>query len=46
MVGGRATGRCTLMSGLSSVLEGIANTEVSEWEYCSCRSRSGCNDAI
>ena len=27
LIGGRATGRCTLMSGLSFVLKGIANTK-------------------
>ena len=33
--GARAVGRCILVSGLSTVLKGIANDEVSEWSITS-----------
>ena len=31
LIGGRTAGRCTLMSGLSSVLKRIAHTKFTEW---------------
>ena len=37
---GRAIGHCTLVSGLSSVLEGIANTKVSEGSVASAEGAS------
>ena len=42
----RAAGRCVVMSGLSSVLKGVANAKLSEWGYCSCKRRIRCTVAI
>ena len=34
-------GRCILVSGLSTVLKGIAKNKVSEWSIAFCRGCSG-----
>ena len=36
----RAAGHCVVMSGLSSILEGIANTKLSEWSIALANAAS------